>query len=76
MTQKSFPQFSNVVYFEIARKYFYQDGFTQLGNWKTMFWIISQEQHGIKTQNLLKLIAIFIALLMKKTYLAFHLTSV
>ena len=61
---------------ETVRRYFYQDGFTQnwfqllnfLSNWKTMFWVISQEQHSIKT--LLKLRAICIASLMKKTYLA------
>ena len=46
----------DVVYLEIARRYFYQDSFTQkrflikyLSNWKTIFWVISQEQHNIKT---------------------------
>ena len=47
-----------------------------ISNWKTMFWVISKAQHSIKWHwNLLKLAAIFIAWLMKKTYLAVHLTS-
>ena len=84
MTQKFvYSIYSDVVYLLTARRYFYQDGFTQ--NWfllwilyvteKPCFELSRRSNIAQRHWNLLKLTAIFIASPMKKPYLAVHLTS-
>ena len=42
-------------------------------NWKTMFWVISQEQHSIKTLEFTETNSYFHSFTYEKTYLAVHL---
>ena len=70
-----------LMYLQTARRYFYQDGFTQistsefLSNWNTMFWIISQEQHSTKTLEFTETNSYFHNFIYEKTCSAVQLTS-
>ena len=44
-----------------------------LSNWKTMFWVISQEQHSIKTLEFTETNSYFHSFTYEKIYLAVHL---
>ena len=46
-----------------------------LSNWKTMFWVIPQPQHSIKTLEFIETNSYFHSFTYEKTYLAVHLTS-
>ena len=73
--RNSFTQFSNLVYLQTARRYFYKDDFTEnwflatlkfLSNWKPCFVLSHRSNIAQRHWNLLKLTAIFIASPVKK----------